>query len=229
MTAEGAGAAEAYAARHYRGRYRYGEGTEQILAMLGSVPPVDRWADLGSGAQTLMWAWAVRARSVIAADADPQQLHLLRQHATTATPDPVHGTVADLCGRDPAGFADLCATLTATVRLDCLTTPLEHPGLPAASFGLVTQFGLLGLCRDAAHFTAAFAAVNRLAAPGGWVAGANWTARDGAGRVRLSAALYRAAARAAEVELTLLERIDSADPDFPSLWIYTGRTRRSTS
>lgn len=228
MTAAGAGAAEAYAARHYRGRYRYGEGTEQILAMLGSVPPVDRWADLGSGAQTLLWAWAVSARSVIAVDADPHQLHLLHQRADAASLDPVHDTVAHLCGRDPAGFADLCRTLTATVQADCLTAPIEHPGLPAASFGLVTQFGLLGLCRDAAHFTAAFTSVHRLAAPGGWVAGANWTARDGAGRVRLSAALYRAAARAADVELTLLERIDSADPDFPSLWIYLGN-RRSTS
>ncbi|MGH3549720.1 MAG: methyltransferase domain-containing protein [Pseudonocardiaceae bacterium] len=41
-----------------------------------------------------------------------------------------------------------CRSLTATVAVDCLTGyPPNSPSLPTSGFELVTQFGLLGLCR----------------------------------------------------------------------------------
>ncbi|WP_043735518.1 class I SAM-dependent methyltransferase [Nocardia asiatica] len=219
--------AEAYLARHYRDRFRYGEGTEQILAMLRSIPPVRRWVDLGSGSQTMMWALALTADSVIAVDADPHRLQLLRQLAAAATPDPVHATVAALCGQPPTAFTARCRTLAATVDADCLCAdPSQHPMLPAAAFDLVTQFGLLGLCSNTTHFVDAFATLHRLTAPGGWVAGANWEAANATGRVALTAPLYQTAAHAAELDLAQLERVDSADPDFPAVWIYSGTRRR---
>ncbi|WP_228535723.1 hypothetical protein [Nocardia sp. BSTN01] len=112
--------------------------------------------------------------------------------------------------------------------MDCLTgAPPAHPHLPVAGFDLTTQFGLLGLSSSAAHFTSAFAGIHQLARPGGWVAGANWVSARARNRVHLSAPLYRSAAHRAGITLTVLDRVTSADPDFPAVWIYAG-TKRST-
>ncbi|MGH3938467.1 MAG: hypothetical protein ACRDTG_07485 [Pseudonocardiaceae bacterium] len=103
------------------------------------------------------------------------------------------------------------------------------PHLAPGSFELITQFGLLGLCRNADHFTTSFATVHNLLVPGGWTAGANWVARRPHGRVELTEKLYRAAAARAEVHLLLLKRIEIPDPDFPAVWTYVGQTRRTSS
>ncbi|MGW5383972.1 hypothetical protein [Nocardia sp. NPDC003963] len=221
-------AAELYAEHHYRDRFRFGEATEDILAMLSAIPAVNRWVDVGSGSQTLLWALALTPGAIVAVDADPLRLQLLHRTAEVATPGPVHTTAAQLCGRGPRDYTDRCRRLTACLPVDCLTgTPPAHPLLPLAGFDLVTQFGLLGLCTNAPQFTATFAAVHQLAGPGAWIAGANWVAAAARDRVQLSAPLYRAAAHQAGITLTVLDRITSADPDFPAVWIYAG-TKRST-
>ena len=141
----------------------------------------------------------------------------------------MHTTALWLCGRtDHGDFLARCRSLAALIHADCLAGPLPaDPHLAPSSFELVTQFGLLGLCRDAEHFTTSFAAIHRLLTPGGWTAGANWVARHPRGCVELTEQLYRTAATRAGVHLLLLNRIASADPDFPAVWTYVGQTRRT--
>jgi SAM-dependent methyltransferase len=222
--------ARAYWRRYYAEQFRFGLGTEDILAALMQVPPVRRWVDLGCGSESMLWAIALRARRLVALDADPQRLDILRRFVATAQPRGVHTTALRLCGRTrPDEFAARCQSLCAVIQADCLAGPLPaDPNLTPGSFDLLTQFGLLGLCRDVEHFTASFVRLHRLLAPGGWAAGANWAARHQHGRVELGERLYRDAADRAGVHLLLLHRIASTDPDFPAVWMYVGKTRRTS-
>ncbi|PKW14493.1 class I SAM-dependent methyltransferase [Saccharopolyspora spinosa] len=226
MNSEGtvAGAQE-YWRRYYAEQFRFGLGTEDILAALMRIPPVTTWADLGCGSESMLWATALRAQRLVAVDIDTQRLEILRQFVTTAQPRGIHVTALELCGRtDPDAFEARCRSLTALIQADCLSSqPPTDPRLIEQSFNLVTQFGLLGLCRDANHFTTSFAHIHRLQAPGGWVGGANWVARHAPSRVELTRQLYTTAATRAGVHLLLLKRIPSPDPDFTAVWIYIGR------
>ena len=223
--------AQEYWRRYYAEQFRFGLGTEDVLAALMQVPPVDSWADLGCGSESMLWAIALRARRLVAVDVDEQRLEILRQFTAAGLPRGVHTTALRLCGRaDPSDFLVRCRSLAALVRADCLAGPLPaDPHLAPGSFDLVTQFGLLGLCRNADHFATSFATIHRLLAPGGWTTGANWVARHPCGRVELTEQLYRIAATRAGVHLLLLNRIASADPDFPAVWTYVGQTRRTPS
>lgn len=218
-----------YWQRYYAEDFEFGLGTEDILAMLMQIPPVGNWADLGCGSESLLWAIALRAQRLVAVDADPHRLAILRHFAAQAQPRGMHTTALRLCGRTGAGdFTARCRSLAATITANCLTGRWPSgPHLPLASFDLVTQFGLLGLCPDAEQFTANFEQLHHLLAPGGWTAGANWIARDATGRVELTEQLYRNAAARAGVHLLLLHRIPSADPEFPAVWTYVGQTRRT--
>lgn len=226
--------AQEYWRRYYAEQFRFGLGTEDVLAALMQVPPVQSWVDLGCGSESMLWAIALRARRLVAVDADPRRLDILRQFVAAGRPRGVHTTALRLCGRTRTdAFATRCRSLSAVIEADCLTGPLPpDPHLTPGSFELVTQFGLLGLCRDADHFAASFAHLHRLLAPGGWTAGANWVTRHQQGRVELGERLYRAAAARAGVHLLLLHQIASADPDFPAVWIYVGNSaspaRRTT-
>lgn len=222
--------ADEYWRRYYADQFRFGLGTEDILAALMQIPPVDSWADLGCGSESMLWAIALRARRLVAVDVDLQRLEILRQFADSGRPRGMHTTALRLCGRtDPDDFGTRCRSLVAVVRADCLTGPLPaDPHLAPGSYTLLTQFGLLGLCRDAERFTTNFTQLHRLLAPGGWTAGANWVARESHGRVELTERLYQDAATRAGVKLLLLKGITSADPDFPAVWIYVGQTRRTS-
>jgi hypothetical protein len=220
--------AQEYWQRYYAQQFHFGLGTEDILAALMQIPPVDRWADLGSGSESMLWAIALRARRLVAIDVDPQRLTLLRQFTATGQPRGVHTTALQLCGRtDPDAFTTRCRSLTAVVQADCLGALQADPHLVPGSFDLITQFGLLGLCRDAEHFATSFTHLDRLLAPGGWTAGANWVAARPEGRVRLTKRLFQDAADRAGVRLLLLHQISSADLEFPAVWIYVGQTRRT--
>jgi hypothetical protein len=180
--------------------------------------------DLGSGSESVLWAIALRAQQLTAVDTDPERLVILRDFTATGRPRGVHRTALALCGRTPQDFARRCRSLHATVTADCLTGLMPaHPCLAEGETELLTQFGLLGLCRDERHFTTCFTSTHRLLTPGGWAAGANWVPRDLAGRVALDEPLYRQAAARTGIHLQLIQRLPSADPDFPAVWIYIGR------
>jgi SAM-dependent methyltransferase len=217
--------ANEYWQRHYTDQFHFGLGTEDILATLMQVPPVDTWADLGCGSESMLWAIALRARRLVAVDADPMRLQILQRFAAAGQPRGIHTTALRLCGRtDLNAFETRCQSLTALVHADCLAGPLPaDPHLTPGAFQLITQFGLLGLCRDVDHFTASFAHLHRLLAPGGWTAGANWAAHQPHERVQLDRQLYQNAAARAGVRLLLLTRVASADPDFPAVWTYVGQ------
>lgn len=221
--------AQEYWQRYYAEQFRFGLGTEDILAALMQIPPIDSWADLGSGSESLLWAIALRARQLVAVDVDPKRLEILRQFTVAGRPRGGHTTALRLCGRtEPNDFLVRCRSLAALIRADCLAGPLPaDPHLTPGSFDLITQFGLLGLARNTGHFTTCFTSIHRLLAPGGWIAGANWVARHPQGRVELTEQLYRTAATSAGVQLLLLKRIPIADPDFPAVWTYVGRTGRT--
>lgn len=218
-----------YWERYYAEQFRFGLGTEDVLAALMQVPPVGMWADLGCGSESMLWAIALRAGRLVAVDTDPQRLAILRTFTNAGRPRSVHRTALTLCGRsDPEDFPVRCRSLAATVVADCLTgRPSSDPSLPTAGFELVTQFGLLGLCRDAEHFTDCFTAGHQLLEPGGWAAGANWVARDSQHRVELTEQRYRVAAAHAGIDLLLIHRVRiTADPDFTAVWTYIGRKHR---
>jgi SAM-dependent methyltransferase len=217
--------ADEYWERYYSGQFRFGLGTEDILAVLGLIPPVDLWTDLGCGSESMLWAIALRARRLIAVDIDQRRLKILRQFARSGQPREVHATALQLCDRTgPYDFRMRCRSLAALVRADCLAEDLPaSSGLISRSVALVTQFGLLGLCRDDSHFTTCFRTAHRLLAPGGWAVGANWLAHDASGRVELTEQLYRETARQTGLRLLLLKRTEIADPDFAAVWIYLGR------
>jgi SAM-dependent methyltransferase len=217
--------AHEYWRRYYAEQFRFGLGTEDVLATLMTIPPVQTWVDLGCGSESMLWAIALRAQHLVAVDIDRTRLEILGQFAELGRPRGVHTTALALCGRAaPDDFLTRCRSLAARLRADCLTGPL--PGdLTKNTVDLITQFGLLGLCRDDNHFTTRFAQIHRLLAPGGWTAGANWVAHEAHGRVELTRRLYQNAANSAGVRLLLLKRITIADPEFPAVWIYVGRTR----
>jgi SAM-dependent methyltransferase len=219
--------ADEYWQRYYAEQFRFGLGTEDILAALMQVSPVGSWVDLGCGSESMLWAIALRARRLVAVDLDPQRLEILRQFTAAVRPRGVHTTALRLCGRtDPGDFAARCRSLAAVVQADCLSGVLPaDPHLAPGTFELITQFGLLGLCRDADHFTTSFTHLHRLLTPGGWTAGANWVASYPEGRVELTEQLYQDAATRAGVNLLLLNPIASADPDFPAVWTYVGQTK----
>ncbi|WP_326595680.1 hypothetical protein [Streptomyces sp. NBC_01803] len=216
--------ANTYWEQHYGEEFRFGQGTEHILAMLRRLPPAASWADLGSGSESLLWATALHVGRLTAVDTDPRRLAILTDFAAAARPRPAHRTALALSRRtEPDAFTARCRWLTAAVTADCLTgRPLSHPAL-GQGFDLVTQFGLLGLTRGPEHFVRCFSAAHQLLAPGGWAAGANWEAADLTGRVRLTSALFQHAAEHSGLTLTTVRRIPSADLQFPAVWLYTGR------
>ena len=215
--------------RYYAEQFHFGLGTEDILAALMQVPPVSTWMDVGCGSESMLWAIGLRAQRLVAVDADPQRLAILREFTCAAHPRGMHRTALALCGRsNPEDFPVRCRSLAAIVVADCLTgRPPSDPSLPPAGFELVTQFGLLGLCRDAEHFTDSFTAAHQLLEPGGWAAGANWVAHDPGQRVELTEQLYRVAAAHAAIDLLLIHQVRiTADPDFTAVWTYVGRKHR---
>ena len=62
-----------YWKRYYAEQFRFGLGTEDILAALVLIPPVNRWADLGSGSESVLWAIGLRAQRLVAVDAEPER------------------------------------------------------------------------------------------------------------------------------------------------------------
>lgn len=222
MTPQTIAAADEYWDQYYGGEFVFGLGTEHILAALRRVPPVGTWADLGAGSESLLWSIALDARRLIAIDHDEQRLRILRAYARSREPRGAYQTVQSLCGRDQAGFAARCERISATLAADCLTG--ASLPLRSGSADLVTQFGLLGLTTRPGHFTRAWHACHEPLAPGGWAAGANWTATRREGRVRLSQQLYQDAFTRSGMTPLLIEQVPvNGDPDFDFVWIYLGR------
>lgn len=222
--------AQNYAETYYGDEFRYGQGTEDLLALLDALPPARSWVDLGAGSESLLWAIPLRAQQLVAVDRDPQRLALLHAAAQTAAPRGVHRTAMQLTGRSLGDWMARCRSLRETVPADLLVDELpRHPALAHGAADLVTQFGLLGLVPDGEAFVARFAALHRhLLAPGGIAAGANWVSSNpttAAGRVRLSAGLYQQAAARAGIRLHTLRLVPiTGDPDFSHVWLYAGRT-----
>lgn len=212
-----AGAGE-YWDQYYGSEFVFGLGTEHILAALRRVPPAGRWVDLGAGSESLLWSIALDAHRLIAIDHDEQRLRI----AGSREPRGSYRIVLAMCGRGHADFTARCERVSVTLAADCLTgAPLPlRPG----SADLVTQFGLLGLTVSPGHFTYAWHACHEPLAPGGWAAGANWSATRRKGRVRLDREFYQAAFTRSGMTPLLIEQVPvSGDPDFDSVWIYLGR------
>jgi hypothetical protein len=216
-----AGASD-YWERYYGSEFIFGLGTERILAALRQVPPAGTWVDAGAGSESLLWSIALATRRLIAIDHDEQRLRILRAYADSRKPRGAYETALALCNRTPADFAARCASLSATLSADCLngaSLPLRE-----GSADLVTQFGLLGLTTSPGHFTRAWETCHEPLTPGGWAAGANWTAARQPGRVHLDRQLYRDALTKSGMTPLLIEQVPvSGDPDFDSVWIYLGR------
>ncbi|WP_410650399.1 class I SAM-dependent methyltransferase [Amycolatopsis sp. cmx-4-54] len=211
--------AHEYRDTYYARQFVYGMGTEQILAMLRTLPQVGSWLDLGCGSESLLWACALRAAGLTAVDLDPARLELLRVNATSAEAQGAYRTALQLGGRTQADWRSLCALVTDVRVADCLGG--DAGDLPQAD--LVTQFGLLGLCDDERHFAERVAWMAEKTVPGGLLAGANWMSAVHPGRLRLDEELYRSAFTDAGVELTDLRRIPGSDTDYPEIWAYVGR------
>jgi hypothetical protein len=222
VTAQTIAAAGEYWDRYYNEDFLFGLGTEDILKTLLDVPAAKTWLDLGAGSESLLWSIPLQAGRLIAADADPQRLALLRAYAAAGQPRGAYRTVLELCGRSPAQFPRRCHALAATVAADCLTSkPLPFK---AASADLITQFGLLGLAAGATRFLDCWQHAHAVLADGGWCAGANWNATAPQGRVRLTRQLYSHAFTAAGITPLLITRVPiRGDADFDSVWIYLGR------
>lgn len=216
-----AGAAE-YWDRYYGEEFVFGLGTEYILRMLLKVAPAGTWLDLGAGSESLLWCIPLRARRLIAADADPQRLARLRAYAAAGQPRGAYRTALELCDRSPADYIRRCRALAATVAANCLTgRPLPFR---TGSADLITQFGLLGLARDATSFLDCWQHAHAVLAAGGWCAGANWNATAAHDRVTLTRQLYARAFTAAGITPLLITRVPiDGDADFDSVWIYLGR------
>ncbi|SEF37122.1 hypothetical protein SAMN05421837_112235 [Amycolatopsis pretoriensis] len=213
--------AHEYRDTYYARQFVYGMGTEEILTMLRSVPAIDTWLDLGCGSESLLWACALRAGRLTAVDVDPDRLDLLRLNATSTEPRGAYETALQLGGRTPAEWNSLCALVSDVRVADCLDGAAGN--LPRSE--LVTQFGLLGLCRDEQHFGERVTWMTDLVVPGGLVAGANWMSAVHPDRLGLHEELYRTAFADAGVELDNLLRISSSDTDYPEIWAYTGSRR----
>jgi len=212
--------AGAYWARYYAEEFHTGQGLEQILNALTGLPAVWRWADLGAGSESLLWSIPLRAASLVAIDADPERLAILRTYAAAGQPRGMYRHVLDRCGRTHHDFTARCEGLDATLAADCLAAPPLADGCVQ----LLTQFGLLGLTAAPAAFTDGWQRIHRPLEAGGWCAGANWVASRPGTRVRLGADLYRQAAAATGIHLHTLTQVPvHADPDFTAVWIYTGR------
>ncbi len=76
--------AEEYWHRYYAEQFRFGLGTEDILAALTQTPPVNNWADLGCRSESMLWAIALRAKQLVAVDIDPQRLDTVRMCSAIA-------------------------------------------------------------------------------------------------------------------------------------------------
>jgi hypothetical protein len=230
MTGQSIAPAHSYWDRYYNDEFIFGMGTEDILSMLSSVPPVGTWADLGAGSESLLWAIPLRAQRLIAVDIDTDRLRLLRTLATRARPRPAYRTALRLCGRTGADFAARCTRLTATITADCMTgTAPVQPG----SLDLVTQFGLLGLAHNREELLRGWRCAHAPLATGGWCAGANWVPSPAhphaADRIRLDRELFAEAFATAHIIPLHLDRIRiPADPDFAAVWIYLGRKADTT-
>ncbi|RNL86748.1 class I SAM-dependent methyltransferase [Halostreptopolyspora alba] len=206
---------------YYGDTFRFGQGTEHILDLLTQIPPVHSWTDVGAGSESLLWATALDAHHLTAVDANPARLATLAAFARAGRPRGVHRVALALCERDLDAFPQRCRSLTATLVADCLTPGRLAPEVLGAD--LITQFGLLGLCCDRNQFTTTFARLHAHLPEHGWSAGANWVAADPTGRVPLTHALYRHAARTAGLHLLHLDRIPSTDEQFPLVWTYLAR------
>lgn len=211
--------AQSYWDSHYSDTFIFGLGTERILELLQKVPAVESWLDVGSGAESLLWACALSAKRLIAVDLDGERLTRLRDYAESDRPRGAYRTVLQLTGRTIADWPLVRSRLQDTRVADCLS---GHPPVSERA-ELVTQFGLLGLCQDEPSFYKCFSALAELAVPGGWLVGANWMAADATDRVVLTAAIYRRALANCPAQLVHLEQIASADPAYPWIWVYLAR------
>lgn len=54
MSGETVADATAYWQRYYAEQFHFGLGTEDILAALMTIPPVDTWVDLGCGSESML-------------------------------------------------------------------------------------------------------------------------------------------------------------------------------
>ncbi|MFY1585390.1 class I SAM-dependent methyltransferase [Micromonospora sp. WMMD734] len=223
MTGQTVAAADPYWNRYYNAEFEFGMGTEDVLAALSELPPVRRWCDLGAGSESLLWSIPLTADHLIAIDVDPDRLAILSRYAAQGQPRPAYTTVLRMCHRTAEDFTRRCRSLAGTLVADCLDGP--SLALTPGSTDLITQFGLLGLAETPEHFLDAWRRAHVPLAPGGWCAGANWAPEPSrqAGRVTLTQGLYRRAFADAGIHPHLLHRVASVDPQFPSLWLYTGR------
>jgi hypothetical protein len=211
-----------YWEQYYLNEFIFGLGTEHILAALQQVPPTRTWIDLGAGSESLLWSIALDTHRLVAVDYDEQRLRILCAYADARQPRGAYRTALALCGRVPDDFTARCERLADTLVADCLTGP-SLPLRPGCA-GLLTQFGLFGLTPDPGHFIRAWTTCHESLAPGGWAAGANWTALRQPGRVRLTRQLYQAALSQSGIAPLLIQQVPvTGDPDFDSVWIYVGR------
>lgn len=206
--------------RNYHDReFIHGMGTEHVLQALTEIPAADTWADIGSGSESLMWACALDVHTLAAADSDGDRLRLLEQNRSLADPPRTYQMAMHMAGRSADHWSAVRTMNVETAVVDCLSgkPPFQR------SFDLVTQFGLLGLCRDRRHFDACFDALARMVRPGGWFVGANWQAADLTGRVVPSRELYTTAIERTGMQCFRAARIVSTDPDYPAVWLSVAK------
>ena len=162
-----------YAKHNFHDSLQFGYGTEDILDILQSTPPPERWLDLGCGTSTLFWSTAVgKTQEITCVDAAPEALAIQKDLGASGYIPPCYQDAIRYCNRDHKHLDSMRAALCHFWVFDILRPWPE--AVPVQHFDLVTAFGSAGISNDPHDFRRTIGQAALRLRPGGALVGANW-------------------------------------------------------
>lgn len=166
-------AANCYFRLNYGSPFRTGQGTEIILRELQENAVEGTWLDLGCGSNSFFWRSAMPNNLKLTGvdyDADTLELakDLQRSGYRQGAFEYAHNHFSSLSWKE---YYDISSQF---LRMDLLNGNLDE--LPMAD--MVTEFGLLGLCKNKTHFGQRLMSFLHHVNVNGLLIGANWIFSD---------------------------------------------------
>lgn len=211
---------------YFNNEFRYGQGTEDILAALDRFGKDGDWIDLGAGPSTLFWSIPLDGiRSVACCDVASEALKVLYRFANSDEVPRCYAQVLDMFGKSAAHLDEMKQRIH---RYHVFNAMRAWPyKLVNHRYDLITELGLFSLAPSPERYLKCFEHLRPHLESSGRIVGADWVRstafikEEGHDNSYLSRQLMAEGAERAGVELLSCTRSKiKDDPLYDAVFVW---------